>query len=48
MMWKESLQVARNQPGGTDVKRVTGSVRSSGKDFEPRAQVEGTLTGEVG
>jgi hypothetical protein len=25
-----------------------GSVRAEREDFEPRAQVEGTLTGEVG
>jgi hypothetical protein len=28
--------------------RPTGSVRAGGQDFEPEAQVEGTLTGEVG
>ena len=28
--------------------RAAGSVRPASEDFRPRAQVEGTLTGEVG
>jgi hypothetical protein len=38
----ESQETART------LNRWTGSVRRGREDFEPRAQVEGTLTGEVG
>lgn len=49
MIRQEGSGQARTSGAGTDVACMTvGSVRRDGQDFESRAQVEGTLTGEVG